>query len=101
MLRRVVSYKLTNVTEMLATSIIRAMEAVNTSETSVSFYETTWRNSPEDSHLHTRHPENLKSHKMIPNAANKYWRSCNAHLQNKNVTIGITLSFDFIFGKRH
>jgi hypothetical protein len=27
------------------------MEAVSTSETSVNFYETTWRNIPEDSHL--------------------------------------------------
>jgi hypothetical protein len=47
----------------LAASIIRAMmEAVNTSETSVSFYQTTWRSIPEDSHLHTRPRENLKSH---------------------------------------
>jgi hypothetical protein len=37
-------------------------EAANTSETSVNFYQTTWRNKPEDSHLHTRHSENLKSH---------------------------------------
>jgi hypothetical protein len=27
------------------------MEAVNTSETSVDFYQTTWRNIPEDGHL--------------------------------------------------
>jgi hypothetical protein len=33
-------------------NIIRAMmEAANTSETSVNFYQTTWRNIPEDSHL--------------------------------------------------
>jgi hypothetical protein len=49
------------------------MEAVNTSETSVSFramsdthtsvsfYQTTRRNMPEDSHLQTRRRENLKS----------------------------------------
>jgi hypothetical protein len=41
------------------------MEAVNTSETSVNFYETTRRNIPEDSHLHIRHRENIKSHKMF------------------------------------
>jgi hypothetical protein len=29
------------------------MEAVSTPETSVNFYETTRRNIPEDSHLHT------------------------------------------------
>jgi hypothetical protein len=52
---------------MLVVSIIRAMialkmEAASTSETSVNFYQTTRRNIPEDSHLHTRHRENLKSH---------------------------------------
>jgi hypothetical protein len=39
------------------------MEAVSTSETSVNLYETTRRDIPEDSHLHTRRRENLKSHK--------------------------------------
>jgi hypothetical protein len=38
------------------------MEAVNISETSVSFYETTRRNIPEDGHLHSR-GEYLKSSK--------------------------------------
>jgi hypothetical protein len=32
------------------------------SETSVNFYQTTWHNNPEDSHLHTQCYENLKSH---------------------------------------
>jgi hypothetical protein len=39
------------------------IEAGNTSETSVNFYQNTQRNNPEDSHLHTRLLENLKSHK--------------------------------------
>jgi hypothetical protein len=38
------------------------MEAISTSESSVSFYQTTRRNIPEDSHLHTRRHENLKCH---------------------------------------
>jgi hypothetical protein len=38
------------------------MEAANTSETPVNFYQTTRRNNPEDGHLHTRSRENLKSH---------------------------------------
>jgi hypothetical protein len=38
------------------------MQAVCTSETSVCYNETTWRNIPEGSKLHTRHFENLKSH---------------------------------------
>jgi hypothetical protein len=38
------------------------MEAENTSKTSVSLYQTTRRNIPDDSHLHTRRRENLKSH---------------------------------------
>jgi hypothetical protein len=38
------------------------MEAANTSETSADFYQTTHRNNPEGSHLHTCRRENLKSH---------------------------------------
>jgi hypothetical protein len=40
------------------------MEAASTTETSVNFYQTTWRNIPEDSHLHTCCCENLKSHRL-------------------------------------
>jgi hypothetical protein len=52
---------------VFAASIIRAiialmMEAANTSETSVNVYQTTQCNNPEDSYLHTRRLENLKSH---------------------------------------
>jgi hypothetical protein len=38
------------------------MEALITSETPVNFYETIRCNNPEDSQLHTRRRENLKSH---------------------------------------
>jgi hypothetical protein len=38
------------------------MQAASTSETSVSFYQITRRNNPEDSQLHTRRREDLKSH---------------------------------------
>jgi hypothetical protein len=37
------------------------MEAESTSETSANFFQTTRRYNPEDSHLHTRRGENLKS----------------------------------------
>jgi hypothetical protein len=40
------------------------METASTSETSVNLYQTTRRNSPEDSHLHTRRRENFKSYLM-------------------------------------
>jgi hypothetical protein len=47
-----------DVLEVLAASIIRAialmMEAARTSETLGNFYQTTRRNNPEDSHLHTK-----------------------------------------------
>jgi hypothetical protein len=43
-------------------AIVLMMEAVSTSETSVSFYQTIRRNNPEDSHLHTRRRESLRSH---------------------------------------
>jgi hypothetical protein len=51
----------TNITAIFALM----MEAANTSEMSVNFYHTTQRNNPEDSHLHTRHCENLKSHILV------------------------------------
>jgi hypothetical protein len=37
------------------------MEAASTSETSANFYQTTRRNKPEDSHLHTHRRENPTS----------------------------------------
>jgi hypothetical protein len=42
--------------------IALVMEAASTSETSVNLYQTARRNNPDDSHLHTRRRENLKSH---------------------------------------
>jgi hypothetical protein len=42
------------------------MEAARTSETSLNFYQTTRRYNPEDSHLHTRRRENLKSNGNEP-----------------------------------
>jgi hypothetical protein len=42
----------TDISEVLIVSIIRAMmEAVSTSETSVSFYDTTQHNTQEDRHI--------------------------------------------------
>jgi hypothetical protein len=38
------------------------MEAASASETSANFYQTARRYNPEDSRLHTRRRENLKSH---------------------------------------
>jgi hypothetical protein len=58
------SYKLTDVSEVLTVSIIALiMEAINTSQNLVNFYETTRRNIPER-FIHTRRRENLKSHKI-------------------------------------
>jgi hypothetical protein len=67
MQRRVVTLKLTNVSEVrTASSIITlVMKAVHTSETSVNFNVTTRRYIPEDSKLHTRRHENLKSHMTL------------------------------------
>jgi hypothetical protein len=39
------------------------MEAARTSETSVDIQFRTWQYIPEDSELHTRRRENVKSHK--------------------------------------
>jgi hypothetical protein len=38
---------------------------LHASNTSVNFYQATWRAIPEDSHLHTGHRENLKSHRAL------------------------------------
>jgi hypothetical protein len=43
-------------------AIALMMEAASTSETSVIVYQTTGLINPEDSHVHTRRHENLKSH---------------------------------------
>jgi hypothetical protein len=52
---------LTDVSEVL---IALMTKAASTSETSVNLHQTISRNNPEDSHLHTRRRENLKSHKQ-------------------------------------
>jgi hypothetical protein len=55
----------TDVSDVRAATIIRSMmEAARTSETSVDMVLRTRQNIPEDSELHTRRRENLKSHKM-------------------------------------
>jgi hypothetical protein len=41
------------------------MGAVSISGTSINLYQTARRNIPEDSHLHTRHLENMKSHQFL------------------------------------
>jgi hypothetical protein len=52
--------KFTDVSEVLAAAH-RPDDGGSTSETSVNVYQTTRRYNPEDSHLHTRRRENLKS----------------------------------------
>jgi hypothetical protein len=49
----------TDVYEALSASFIAMMEAAGTLETSVSFYQTTRANNPEDNGFHTRRHENL------------------------------------------
>jgi hypothetical protein len=51
----------TDVSEVRAASIVR--EAARTSETSVDIQLSARQYTPEDSELHTRRRENLKSHK--------------------------------------
>jgi hypothetical protein len=64
--RRAVWYKFTDVSEVLAVTIIAVIgEAVSTSETTVNLYQTARCNKPRDKHLHTLHRENQKSHPDI------------------------------------
>jgi hypothetical protein len=48
------------------------MEGVRTHEMSVYFNESTRRYITEDSHLHTRHCENMKSHMSVTGQATVY-----------------------------
>jgi hypothetical protein len=45
---------------IICATIALMMKAASTSETTVTFYQTTRHNKPEDSHLHTRRSQNLK-----------------------------------------
>jgi hypothetical protein len=79
MLRRAVWYKFNEGSEMLAAVIIMAlsdvallMEAASTFETSVNFYQTALRNFPEDSYLHTRSRESVKSHQVCGQESRRY-----------------------------
>jgi hypothetical protein len=66
MLRRVDWQKITFASNARSASNIREMmEATSTSETSVNLYQTTRRNIPEDSHLHNRRREKMKSHSIL------------------------------------
>jgi hypothetical protein len=62
MLHRVVLKELTDVSEELTASMNLMMMAETSCERSVSFYQTTRCNIPEDNRLHTRRRGNLKSY---------------------------------------
>jgi hypothetical protein len=65
MYSRVVTVKLTDISEVRTASItVLMMEAVRSSETSAHFV-TTRRYIPEYSKLHTRRRENLKNHILV------------------------------------
>jgi hypothetical protein len=65
------------------------MEAVSTSETSANFYQTTWRNIPEDSRLHTNLCDNLKHHAS-------FWCSTEYVLGSPKLTVSSTARLIFI-----
>jgi hypothetical protein len=67
----------TDASEVHAASIIRAimMEGARTSETSVDIQLRTRQYIPEDSELHNRRRENLKSHKGTTSFKRIQWHS--------------------------
>jgi hypothetical protein len=77
--------------------MILMMEAASTSETLVNFYQTTRRNNPEDSHLHTHRHENLKYHSIIDSFGLSKKKAfvghqfCEAHLIGRNTTFASCL----------
>jgi hypothetical protein len=96
----VVSLKLTDVSEVRTAPIIIAMmmEAVRTSETSDDFNVTTRRYIPEDSKLHTRRRENLKSHlshrlKCIPFFSCSFLKIFSAPNSEEHVGLNVNCVF--------
>jgi hypothetical protein len=65
------------------------MEAVSTSETLVNFYQTTWRNIPEDSHLVLEF--NFGSFQLIP---------CSGALHDKLIICQLVSKFPTFYGTR-
>jgi hypothetical protein len=93
MLCRVVWYTFTDVSEVLTACTIRAMPLVNV-------YQNTGNNIPEDSHLHTRRRQNLKSHhegiifKRVTQSCHFAFldnkkNNINNNIQNQNMTSNI------------
>jgi hypothetical protein len=70
------------------------IEAASTSKTSVNFYQTTWRNIPEDSHLHTHCCENLKSHQDNLVIVEAYEGKIMVTLENKMLGENINKSIE-------
>jgi hypothetical protein len=67
-------------------SVALMMEAVNSFETSVNFYETTRRNIPEDSHFHLeRLPANRNSKLLYQYKGNR--GSCQGQATKKVLTV--------------
>jgi ribosomal protein S16 len=80
----------TNVSEVRAASIIRAMmAAARTSETSGDIQLRTRQYIPEDSELHIRRRENLKSHKIksILNSGNALYHTVHNLLSSNGRSI--------------
>jgi hypothetical protein len=63
------------------------MEAVSIYETSVNIYQNAKRNIPEESHIHIRHRENLKSHRH----AMFLWRKMFLKIRNVVTSSGVSI----------
>jgi hypothetical protein len=87
LLRRVVWYKFTDVAEVLAASIMRAIlitEAASISKTSVNFYQITRRNNPEDTIFRSKFKRNMRqsTNKSITETVHAIKRTCEQSLGN-------------------
>jgi hypothetical protein len=70
------------------------MEAVSSTEASVNFNQTTRCNKAEDSHLHTRSRENLKSRSLlVVSATCTKWREIQNHSPYLNCVCVTVLKF--------
>jgi hypothetical protein len=89
--------EVTDVSEVLAASIIKAiialmMDVASTSETSVNVYQTARRNNPKDSQIHNCRRENLKSHKLrwFPESGEVSVREIDVQMRSNLETMGVT-----------
>lgn len=77
------------------------LEVVKASETSVNFYQSAQRNTPADSHPHTRRHGKLKSQIYNTNTFQKTGYYCTRETSNNSEAFALVVPLDFQFMNAH